>query len=95
MRSVGEGLSLSTAGGSYMFEGGEGVLDMVMVGTRAANGQIGWDPEPDNDQWGIQPNWDPTDGGAVQIDATTDVGLDRGRRELRAELTLQRLGRRR
>ena len=70
----GESLSLTTPGGMYEFEGAEGVLDIVMVGTRAANGQIGWDAVPDGDEWGIQPSWDPTGGSAVSIESTTAVG---------------------
>jgi hypothetical protein len=67
----GVGYNITTAEGTYIFEPGPGILDMMFIGVREAGGPIGWDLVPDGDRVGIAPNWDPTGGDGTLTNATT------------------------
>jgi len=65
----GEGFSLNSGGRSYEFESDASVVDMVMIGTRPA----AFEDEADGDAVGVAPDWDPSKGGGLVLEAVTNV----------------------
>ena len=65
----GEGFSLTSEGRDYTFESGSSVVDMVMIGTRPA----AFDDDVNGDNIGVPPDWDPSKGGGLVVDSTTEV----------------------
>ena len=65
----GEGFSFDSEGRSYDLVGDAGMVDMIMIGTRTA----AFDDEADGDNVGVPPDWDPSKGGGLVIDAVSAV----------------------
>ena len=65
----GEAYGFTSDTRSYSIESAANVVDMVMIGTRPA----AWDDEVDGDNIGVAPDWDPSKGGGIVVDSTTEV----------------------
>ena len=65
----GEGYGLTSNGRTYAFESNMNVVDMVMIGTRPA----AFDDEVNGDNIGVPPDWDPSKGGGLVVEAMTAV----------------------